>query len=72
MIKFSSILLSSCNLSLWKLNNNDNRDYVSGEIKPSDDISEAKFFSKEEIKDIVELDETTDTIKQVLKDINWI
>ncbi|MBI4895343.1 MAG: NUDIX domain-containing protein [Candidatus Aenigmarchaeota archaeon] len=47
-------------------------DYKSGEIIPSDDISEARFFSKEEVKDIIESGKSTDTIKQVLKDINWI
>jgi 8-oxo-dGTP diphosphatase len=46
--------------------------YQSGEIRPSSDILDAKFFSREEIQSLIENSETTEIVAKVLKDIGWI
>jgi ADP-ribose pyrophosphatase YjhB (NUDIX family) len=46
--------------------------YRSGAVKPSSDILDAKLFSKEEVKAIVERGESTQIVTKVLKDIGWI
>lgn len=45
--------------------------YQSGEVKPSSDISDAKFLSKEEVKSIINKGDSTDIIIRVLEDIGW-
>jgi 8-oxo-dGTP diphosphatase len=47
-------------------------DYLSGMVKPSSDLLDAKLFSKEEVKAIVERGESTEIVSKVLKDIGWI
>jgi len=42
--------------------------YISGELKPSSDISEAKFFNKEELKQL----DISDIVKTVLQDTGWM
>jgi ADP-ribose pyrophosphatase YjhB (NUDIX family) len=41
---------------------------VRGNLKPSSDISELKFFSKEELHSL----ELTPIVKRVLQDIGWL
>jgi ADP-ribose pyrophosphatase YjhB (NUDIX family) len=47
-------------------------DWVSGELKPSSDLMDAKFLSKEEVKKLVEEGKCTEIVMKVLKDIGWI
>lgn len=44
----------------------------NGNIKPSSDILDARFFSKEEIRSIVQRGESTEIVSKVLKDIGWV
>lgn len=46
--------------------------YLSGTLKPSSDIMDAKLFSREEVKAIVERGESTEVVSKVLKDVGWI
>ena len=45
--------------------------YEGGDIKPSSDIVDAKFFSKEEVRSIVESNESTEIVTKVLRDVGW-
>lgn len=45
--------------------------YVSGKIRPSSDITEARFFTLEEVKGLVEDGKCGDIVVNVLKDIGW-
>lgn len=40
----------------------------SGTLKPSSDVSDLRFYSKEEVKNL----ELTEIIKKVLEDIGWL
>ena len=46
--------------------------YQSGELKPSDDLLDAKFYSKREIEDAVEQGKLYGVNVDVLKDAGWI
>jgi 8-oxo-dGTP diphosphatase len=46
--------------------------YLSGTLTPSSDILDAKLFSREEAKAIVEKGMSTEIVSKVLKDIGWI
>ena len=45
--------------------------YKNGIIRPSSDLLDARFFSKDEIKTLISCDQTTEISNQVLKDIGW-
>ncbi len=47
-------------------------EYRSGDIRPSSDILEAKFFSKDEVKEAAARGEVTEIVSQVLKDVGWL
>jgi 8-oxo-dGTP diphosphatase len=47
-------------------------EHKAGEIKPSSDLLGARFFSKEEIKELQKNGDITSIVSQVLKDIGWI
>jgi 8-oxo-dGTP diphosphatase len=46
-------------------------DYKSGEIKCGDDTKDAKFFSKEEVKEMLRQEKITGVVAELLKDIGW-
>ena len=47
-------------------------DYKGGEVRPSDDLLEAKFFTSEEVREIVRKEVDNDLLKKVLQDIGWL
>lgn len=47
-------------------------DYKGGEVRPSDDLLEAKFFTTDEVREIARKEEDNDLLKKVLQDIGWL
>lgn len=47
-------------------------EYKGGEIRPSSDLLEAKFFTPDEVREIVRKEEDNDLLKRVLQDIGWL
>ena len=47
-------------------------DYDKNSVHSSTDLSNAKFYSKEEIKDLDKLGKLSSITKQVLSDNNWL
>ncbi len=45
--------------------------YLGGEIRPSSDLSEAKFFNREQIISLIAQNAITPTVEQVLRDFDW-
>jgi 8-oxo-dGTP diphosphatase len=45
--------------------------YQAGDLNPSSDILEAKFFSREEVRSLIAAGETSQIVSKVLKDIGW-
>jgi len=45
--------------------------YTSGHPVPSSDLEDAKFFSKEEVKALVNDNLSTPLVTKVLQDIGW-
>jgi 8-oxo-dGTP diphosphatase len=47
-------------------------DYVGGEIAPSSDLADARFFSKEEVRSLCDAGDLTPTVMNVLRELNWV
>jgi 8-oxo-dGTP diphosphatase len=46
-------------------------DYKSGRIRPSDDTSQARFFSKKEVREMLDNGLITGVVAEVLRDTGW-
>lgn len=46
--------------------------YISGKLKPSSDILEARFFTMEEVKSLVREGKCGSIVVDVLRDIGWV
>jgi 8-oxo-dGTP diphosphatase len=44
---------------------------IGGELKASDDIAEVRFFSREEIQQLVLAGQCSEIVAQVLRDVGW-
>ena len=47
-------------------------DYDKNSVQSATDLADAKFYSKEEIKELDKLGKLSDITKQVLSDNNWL
>ena len=47
-------------------------DYDKNSVQSATDLSDAKFYSKEEIKELDKLEKLSDITKKVLSDNNWL
>ena len=47
-------------------------DYDKNSVQSATDLADAKFYSKEEIKELDKLGKLSDITKQVLSDTNWL
>jgi len=45
--------------------------YTDGEMKPSDDTLEARFFTKQEVQNLIQAGTVTPFVQNVLKDLGW-
>src|SRR5438128_2579508 len=45
---------------------------IGGDLRPSDDISDARFFTREELSDLVKRGQCSDIVIDVLRDVGWL
>jgi 8-oxo-dGTP diphosphatase len=45
--------------------------YIDGDIRPSSDLLDAKFLTRDEVQKLIESGSVTGIVTQVLKDIGW-